>query len=56
MKIANHIASQVEDGATLQYGIGGIPSVFLKAPSSHRDLGLHSGLVTDEAVDLIQAE
>ena len=55
MKIANHIASQVEDGATLQYGIGGIPTAFLKALTGHRELGLHSGLVSDEAVDLLEA-
>jgi len=55
IQIARHIASRIEDGATIQYGIGGIPPAVLKALEGHRDLGLHSGLVSDEAVDLIQA-
>ena len=54
-QIAFHIASRIEDGATIQYGIGGIPPAVLKALEGHRDLGLHSGLVSDEAVDLIEA-
>lgn len=54
-RIADHIASRIEDGATLQYGIGGIPPAVLKALTGHRDIGLHSGLVSDEAVDLIEA-
>lgn len=52
--IANHLAGRIEDGATLQYGIGAIPSAILNALQGHRDLGLHSGLVTDEIVDLAE--
>jgi len=54
-RIAAHIAAVVEDGATLQYGIGSIPAAMLKALSGHRDLGLHSGLVTEEIIDLIES-
>ncbi|WP_168206482.1 acetyl-CoA hydrolase/transferase family protein [Labrenzia sp. PHM005] len=50
--IAEHVANLIPDGATLQYGVGAVPSAILNALRSHRDLGLHSGLVTDEIVDL----
>lgn len=52
--IARHLAARIDDGATLQYGVGAIPAAILKALSSHRDLGLHSGLVTEEIVDLAE--
>jgi acyl-CoA hydrolase len=50
--IASHVAGLIHDGATLQIGLGSIPSAVLKALSSHRDLGIHSGLIGDEVVDL----
>ncbi len=50
--IAHHLSQHIPDGATLQYGIGAIPSAILNALKGHKDLGLHSGLVTDEIVDL----
>ena len=53
--IAGHLAEWIDDGATLQYGIGAIPSAILRALAGHRDLGLHSGLVTDEVVDLVES-
>jgi len=55
VQIAKTIAGVVPDGATLQYGIGSLPAAVLAALSGHRDLGLHSGLITDEAVDLVEA-
>ena len=54
-QIARNIAGRIEDGATIQYGIGGIPPAVFEALEGHRDLGLHSGLVSDEAIALIQA-
>jgi len=53
--IARHVASLVEDGATLQIGLGSLPDAVLRALRSHRDLGIHSGLVSDGVVDLIEA-
>ncbi|MEZ5785875.1 MAG: acetyl-CoA hydrolase/transferase C-terminal domain-containing protein [Xanthobacteraceae bacterium] len=53
--IARHVAGLVEDGATLQIGVGALPETILSALSGHRDLGLHTGLVTDGVVDLIEA-
>ena len=45
--IARHVAGWVEDGATLQLGIGNLPEAVLAALHGHRDLGLHSGAVGD---------
>lgn len=45
--IAGHIAAHVQDGATLQVGIGKIPEAVLTALRDRRDLGLHSGAVGD---------
>jgi len=53
--IARHVAGLVEDGATLQIGVGALPETILSALSGHHDLGLHTGLVTDGVVDLIEA-
>jgi acyl-CoA hydrolase len=52
--IASLVAALVEDGATLQVGIGSMPSVVLAALAGHRDLGVHSGMITDAVADLIE--
>lgn len=54
-QIARHIAALVEDGATLQLGIGNVPEAVLAALHGHRDLGLHSGAVGDGIVQLAEA-
>jgi acyl-CoA hydrolase len=54
-RIAEHIASLVEDGAVLQLGIGGVPAAVLAALTSHRRLGIHSGVIGDSLVDLVAA-
>jgi len=54
MAIGEHIAPLVEDGATLQAGIGGVPNAVLAALKGHRRLGIHSELVSDGLVDLIE--
>jgi acyl-CoA hydrolase len=53
--IAQLVAGLVEDGATLEVGIGSMPSAALSALSDHRDLGVHSGMITDAVADLIEA-
>lgn len=55
LTIADHVAAFVPDGATLQTGLGKIPSAVLRALTNHRDLSLHTGLVGDAALDLIAA-
>ena len=53
--IARHVAGWVEDGATLQLGIGNLPEAVLAALHGHRDLGLHSGAVGDGIAALAEA-
>jgi acetyl-CoA hydrolase len=53
--IADHIAGLTPDGATIQLGIGSIPSAVASRLRSHRDLGVHSGVITDAVADLIEA-
>ncbi len=54
-KIGSHIASLVEDGSTLQLGIGGIPNAALKAMFDKKDLGVHSEMVSDSIIDAIDS-
>ena len=51
-RIGEHVASLVEDGDTIQIGIGKVPAAVLTALEGHRDLGVHGGLVADEVADL----
>ncbi len=51
--IGRHCASLVEDGATLQTGIGAIPDAVLAALTGHQDLGLHTELFSDGVIDLV---
>ena len=54
-KIGEYIAGLVDDGSTLQLGIGGIPNAALKAMFSKRDLGIHTEMVSDGIVEAINA-
>jgi acyl-CoA hydrolase len=53
-KIAMHAASLIPDGATLQFGVGKVPDAILSCLSHLRNLGIHSGLINDAVVDLIE--
>jgi acyl-CoA hydrolase len=53
--IARHVAALVPDGATLELGIGALPDAILATLTGHRDLGLHSGMVGDGVVALVEA-
>ena len=53
--IGKHVASLVEDGATLQLGIGAIPNAVLKLLSGKRNMGVHSEMLSDGIVDLIES-
>ncbi|HUK46260.1 MAG TPA: acetyl-CoA hydrolase/transferase C-terminal domain-containing protein [Terriglobales bacterium] len=53
--IARHVAGLIEDGAVLQTGIGGIPDAVLPFLMDRRDLGVHSELVTEGIIPLIEA-
>lgn len=52
-KIGYNVATLVEDGATLQLGIGSIPDQVLKNLSGHKNLGLHTEMFSDGVIDLI---
>ena len=55
--VARLIAAEIEDGACLQIGIGGMPNAVcgLLAESSVQDLGIHTEMMTDGIVDLYRA-
>ena len=53
--IARNVASLIEDGSVLQTGIGGIPDAVLPLLMDRKDLGIHSELVSDGAIPLIEA-
>lgn len=52
-KIGYNVASLVEDGATLQLGIGSIPDQVLKNLTGHKNLGLHTEMFSDGVIELI---
>ncbi|MBV0892065.1 hypothetical protein KTN05_09400 [Paracoccus sp. Z118] len=53
--IAAHVAGLVPDRAVIQIGIGRLPDTILDALRGHRDLGLHSGVLSDGAAALVRA-
>jgi 4-hydroxybutyrate CoA-transferase len=52
--IGRNVASLVEDGATLQMGIGSIPDATLSFLTSHRDLGIHTEMFSEGVIDLAE--
>lgn len=54
LAIGEHCAGLIEDGATLQMGIGAIPNAVLKALTNHRDLGVHTEMFSDGLIPLIE--
>lgn len=55
VSIGKHVASLVEDGATLQMGIGNIPDQVLKNLSHHKNLGIHTEMFSDGIIPLIES-
>lgn len=53
--IGRNVASLVEDGSTLQLGIGTIPDAVLKFLGDKKDLGIHSEMFSDGVVELVEA-
>jgi acyl-CoA hydrolase len=53
--IGRHVASLIEDGATLQMGIGKIPNAVLSMLGGHKKLGIHTEMFSDGIIDLIQS-
>jgi acyl-CoA hydrolase len=54
-QIARYVARLVDDGVTLQIGLGRVPSEVLRYLESRRDLGIHSDVITDSLVGVVQA-
>ncbi|MBW2941347.1 acetyl-CoA hydrolase/transferase family protein [Zhongshania aquimaris] len=52
-RIARNVVNLIENGDTLQFGIGNIPDAILSMLSSHRGLGIHSGMITKAVANLI---
>ncbi len=53
--IGRNCAALIEDGATLQMGIGAIPNAVLKALENHKNLGVHTEMFSDGLIDLIES-
>jgi len=54
-RIAGHVAELIPDGATMQMGIGAIPDAVLKFLFDKKDLGVHSEMISDGVIDLVEA-
>jgi len=53
--IAAHCAAYIGDGSVIQTGVGAVPDAILRQLHDRRDLGVHSGMLGDGLVDLIEA-
>ena len=54
VRIATYVADLIPERATLQLGVGAIPEAVVEGLRHHRGLGIHSGLIGDGVVDLIE--
>lgn len=52
--IGKHCAALIEDGSTLQLGIGSIPDAVLQSLTDKKDLGIHSEMIADGVIDLCE--
>lgn len=52
-KIGRYASQLIEDGSTIQVGIGNSPNAVVKALRKHRHLGIHSGMLNDELMELV---
>jgi acyl-CoA hydrolase len=52
--IARHLGKYIDDGTTIQIGVGAIPDAVLAHLNDRRDLGFHSGLINDRVAELMQ--
>jgi acyl-CoA hydrolase len=52
--IGRFIAEMIEDGATLQMGIGAIPNAVLNSLENHKDLGIHTEMFSDGVISLVE--
>lgn len=55
LAIAGSIAELIPNGSTIQAGVGSLPNAIYGALHGHRELGIHSGVIADPILDLIDA-
>jgi len=53
-QIAQHVSNYIEDGSTIEIGIGAIPDAVLADVGDRCDLGIHSGLIGDRVAELME--
>ena len=53
-RIAGLVVERIPDGSTIQAGIGSIPDALLAGLAGHRDLGVHTELLSDGMIDLVE--
>ncbi len=53
--IARNVLPYIEDRSTIQVGVGGVPSAILEELRGHKDLGVHTGMLSDPILDLMKA-
>ncbi|MGL4399800.1 MAG: GNAT family N-acetyltransferase [Luteolibacter sp.] len=53
-RIGRHAAQLIEDGATIQCGLGNSPEAVVRALKKHRHLGIHTGMLNDALMDLVR--
>lgn len=53
-RIGAYIVEQIEDGSTIQAGIGAIPNAVIRLLNSHKNLGIHTELLSDGMIDLVE--
>lgn len=53
-KIAGYVADLIDDGSTLQMGIGAIPDAVLRTLTNHKNLGMHTEMCSDGVIDLFE--
>jgi acyl-CoA hydrolase len=53
--IGRHIAEIIDDGATIQMGIGSIPNAVLASLGDHKDLGVHTEMFSDGVIPLVES-
>ncbi len=56
LKIGEHVAQMIDDGSTLQVGIGTIPDAVLKSLFNHKDLGMHTEMCSDGVIPLFEKD
>jgi len=54
LNIGKYVAELIDDRSTLQMGIGTIPDAVLKCLGNHKDLGIHTEMLSDGVIDLIE--